>query len=235
MPNFLGFALFDTLLIKWDFINIFYIALFQICMKCNHTVLCFRSWPFCIPRCKDEEGPAVLEPLGNTNLYNWQFFPTSSPEDGNRCLLLNVFLDGQNQETKKSQLRCFVFHRLDVVLFSDIKLIILKIFVCLTQNWLLPCIIFILGSIWYNSLLLYEAICICYSVFLSVSSFCPFPFSNFCLSVCSLHWIMQPHFCRGCFFLGGGIFFLCLRLPWPFYIDEMCQKESYVNFTRGRV
>jgi hypothetical protein len=29
--------LFQTLSIKWDFTDIFYIVLFQICTKCNHT------------------------------------------------------------------------------------------------------------------------------------------------------------------------------------------------------
>jgi hypothetical protein len=32
------FALFQTLCINWDFINIFYITLFQICIKCDGTL-----------------------------------------------------------------------------------------------------------------------------------------------------------------------------------------------------
>jgi hypothetical protein len=39
MPTFLGFTLFQTLYIKWDFINNFYITLFQIRIKCDGTVL----------------------------------------------------------------------------------------------------------------------------------------------------------------------------------------------------
>jgi hypothetical protein len=33
-----GFSLFQTLFMKWDFINIFYIALFQIRIKGDRTV-----------------------------------------------------------------------------------------------------------------------------------------------------------------------------------------------------
>jgi hypothetical protein len=40
-PHFLGFALFQTLRIKWYFINIFYITLLQICIKYNHTVFIY--------------------------------------------------------------------------------------------------------------------------------------------------------------------------------------------------
>jgi hypothetical protein len=46
LQNFLGFALSQTLHIKWDFINIFYIALFQICTKFDCTVSQFMTRPF---------------------------------------------------------------------------------------------------------------------------------------------------------------------------------------------
>jgi hypothetical protein len=38
------YALLQTLRIKWDFINSFCIALFQICTKCDHNVLLRCVW-----------------------------------------------------------------------------------------------------------------------------------------------------------------------------------------------
>jgi hypothetical protein len=48
----MGFALFQTLCINSDFYQYFYIALFQIwiiqiCIKCNHTVLCWGDMSLC--------------------------------------------------------------------------------------------------------------------------------------------------------------------------------------------
>jgi hypothetical protein len=40
----LGFALFQTLLTKWDFNNIFYIALFQIRIKRDRPVLAYATF-----------------------------------------------------------------------------------------------------------------------------------------------------------------------------------------------
>jgi hypothetical protein len=42
LPNFMGFALFQTLRIKWEHINIFYIAIFKIRIKCHGTLRVYK-------------------------------------------------------------------------------------------------------------------------------------------------------------------------------------------------
>jgi hypothetical protein len=55
LANFLEFALFQTLRTKWDFINILYIALFQIHRECDCTVPHFWALILVLDNCETRQ------------------------------------------------------------------------------------------------------------------------------------------------------------------------------------